>query len=186
MKVEFFQIDGPCVLTPNKYEDERGYFMETYQKEKFEKVIGKSTSFVQDNHSFSKFIGTIRGLHYQTPPYAQGKLVRCLSGSINDVAVDIRLKSSTYGQHIKVFLSADNGKQLWVPEGFLHGFATLEENTEVAYKVTNFYNEKNDRAVQWNAPELAIDWGIEAHSAIISNKDLNAEPFNSFISPFSF
>ncbi len=186
MKVDFFQIEGPCLLTHQKYEDDRGYFIETYQKEKFEKITGKSISFVQDNHSLSKLVGTVRGLHYQTPPFAQGKLVRCLKGSINDVAVDARLNSSTYGQHIKVFLSADNCKQLWVPEGFLHGFATLEENTEVAYKVTNFYDESCDSNVQWNDPELAIDWGIDTHSAILSEKDLKAKTFNSFVSPFSF
>lgn len=186
MKVEFFQIEGPCLLTPQKHEDDRGHFIETYQKEKFEKIIGKSISFVQDNHSLSTSRGTVRGLHYQTPPFAQGKLVRCIKGSINDVAVDARLNSSTYGQHIKVFLSEDNCKQLWVPEGFLHGFATLEENTEVAYKVTNFYDKSCDSNVQWNDPELAIDWGIDAHSAILSEKDLKAKAFNSFESPFSF
>lgn len=185
MKVEIFQIKGPCLLTPHKYEDDRGFLMETYQKETFEEITGTSISFVQDNHSLSKYIGTVRGLHYQSPPYAQGKLVRCIKGSINDVAVDIRPQSSTYGHHIKVFLSAQNSKQFWIPEGFLHGFATLEENTEVAYKVTNFYNKKFDKNIQWNDPELAIDWGVEAQSAIVSDKDKNAEAFNSFISPFS-
>lgn len=185
MNVEFFKIEGPCLLTPRKFDDERGFFMETYQKEKFEKAIGKSVGFVQDNHSLSKKVGTVRGLHYQSPPYAQAKLVRCTNGSICDVAVDVRVDSPTYGQHVKVILSADKANQLWVPEGFLHGFATLEENTEVSYKVTQFYDQKSDGNVKWNDPDLGINWEIIEASAVLSEKDMNAESFKSFISPFN-
>lgn len=158
--------------------------METYQQEKFEEAIDRAITFTQENHSLSTTNGTIRGLHYQSPPFAQGKLVRCIKGSITDIAVDARVKSPTYGKHVKVILSAENANQLWVPEGFLHGFATLEDNTEVVYKVTNYYNQKSDGNVQWNDPDLAIDWGINQKSAILSEKDKNAPCFRDFISPF--
>ncbi len=159
--------------------------METYQQERFNTAIGRPVSFVQDNHSLSRTKGTVRGLHYQSSPFAQGKLVRCTQGSITDVAVDIRNGSPTYGQHVKVILSAENAKQLWVPEGFLHGFATHEDNTEVAYKVTNYYDKASDGNIQWNDKDLAIDWGINEAAAVLSDKDKNAPKFKSFISPFN-
>ena len=159
--------------------------MESFQRQKFDEAIGTPISFVQDNHSLSKLSGTIRGLHYQSPPFAQGKLVRCISGRITDVAVDVRKGSATYGEHIKVVLSAENKQQLWVPEGFLHGFATLEKNTEVLYKVTNYYSAQADGNVLWNDPDLAIDWGIEPGSVILSDKDQTAPLFKAFNSPFN-
>ena len=185
MKFDFFDIDGPCLITPKTFSDERGFFMETYQSQRFEDAIGKPISFVQDNQSLSNQRGTIRGLHYQSPPFSQGKLVRCVRGSITDVAVDVRKGSTTYGEHIKVVLSAENKKQLWVPEGFLHGFATLENDTEVVYKVTSFYSAQADGAVLWNDPDLAIDWGIKPELAILSNKDQKAPSFKSFNTPFN-
>lgn len=184
MKFEFFDIDGLCLITPRKFGDDRGYFMETHKNKIFNEAMGKTISFVQDNHSLSTMSGTVRGLHFQAPPYAQGKLVRCIRGSITDVAVDARVNSPTYGKHITVVLNAENAKQLWVPEGFLHGFATLEENTEVVYKVTNYYNQESDGNVQWNDSDLAIDWGIPQNSASLSDKDKTAPSFNSFKSPF--
>ena len=184
MTFEFFPIDGLCLITPQRHSDDRGFFMESYNQKAFNAAMGDDISFVQDNFSLSKTKGTVRGLHYQSPPFGQGKLVRCTKGSIIDVAVDARKNSPTYGQHIKVILSAENVKQLWVPEGFLHGFATLEDNTEVAYKVTNYYDQKSDGCVQWNDPDLAIDWGLDEASAILSEKDKSAPRFKSFISPF--
>lgn len=184
MKFEFFDIDGLCLVTPRKFGDDRGYFMETFQDKLFNDAIGETISFVQDNQSLSTLAGTVRGLHFQAPPYGQGKLVRCISGSITDVAVDVRQNSTTYGKSITALLSAENAKQLWVPEGFLHGFVTLEENTEVVYKVTNYYDKSSDGNVQWNDPDLAIDWGISQNSASLSEKDKAAPAFKSFKSPF--
>lgn len=184
MIFDFFSIEGPCLITPEKHGDNRGYFMETYQQEKFEEAIDRAVTFIQDNHSLSTTKGTVRGLHYQSPPVAQGKLIRCIKGGITDIAVDARANSPTYGKHIKVILSAENAKQLWVPEGFLHGFATLEDNTEVVYKVTNYYNQESDGNVQWNDPDLAIDWGIDEDLAVLSKKDKNAPCFSAFVSPF--
>jgi len=159
--------------------------METFREDAFNEAVGKTVRFIQDNHSFSAPKGTVRGLHFQAPPHAQGKLVRCIRGSIIDVAVDVRKNSPTYGQHVSIELSAQNANQLWVPEGFLHGFATLEDNTEVVYKVTDYYAPKSDGNIRWNDPSLKINWGIDENTAILSEKDVIAPLFKDFTTPFS-
>jgi len=154
----------------DRHGDDRGYFVETFRQDLFEEAVGR-LSFVQDNQSMSAEVGTVRGLHFQLNPKAQGKLVRCLSGAILDVAVDIRHNSPTYGQHVKVELSAENGQQLWVPPGFAHGFCTLEPNSVIAYKVTDYYSPEHDRGLRWNDPALVIEWPVVEDEAILSAKD---------------
>ena len=185
--MEFTPLEttGLYLIKPSRLEDERGYFSESFRQDKFDAEIGAGVTFVQDNVSHSKHKGTVRGLHYQSPPFAQGKLVRCMRGEIIDVAVDVRLGSATYGQHFKAILSESNGHQLWVPAGFLHGFATLVDDCEVAYKVTNFYHHESDGNVRWNDANLNIDWGIDSSKAILSDKDKAAPLFTDFKSPFS-
>lgn len=184
MNIEPLEIFDVKLITPKKFGDDRGFFMETFRQDKFNKSIGQTVSFIQDNQSLSAPENTLRGLHFQAPPHAQGKLVRCISGSIFDIAVDARKNSSTYGQYVRVKLSADNAQQLWVPEGFLHGFVTLEPNTEVAYKVTDYYAPECDGSVLWNDPKLAIDWGVTKGSVILSEKDTKAQSFSDFATPF--
>ena len=164
------KLNGCVLVIQNVFLDARGYFVETFRQDRFEEAVGPVT-FVQDNQSMSVDVGTVRGLHFQLKPRAQGKLVRCLVGSILDVAVDIRKGSPTYGQHVKVELSADNGQQLWVPPGFAHGFCTLEPNSVIAYKVTDYYSPEHDRGLRWNDPALAIDWPVTEDKAILSTKD---------------
>lgn len=176
-------IDGVLLVTPKRFSDARGFFTETWNAERFREA-GIPDIFVQDNHSFSRAAGTVRGLHYQAPPRAQAKLVRVLRGSIIDVAVDARKTSPTFGRHVRALLSADNGAQLLVPAGFLHGFATLEPDTDVAYKVTDFYSGAHDGSVLWNDPALGIDWGIDEDAAVLSDKDRSAVAFSAFNSPF--
>lgn len=159
------------LLHTRKFGDERGWFMETYNKTKFE-ALGQTYDFVQDNHSMSVQAGTIRGLHFQTPPFAQAKLVRCVRGRIFDVAVDLRKGAPTYGQWLGVELSADNADQFLIPEGFAHGFVTLEPNTEVVYKVSSTYAPANDGGLAWNDPDIAIDWPIPSDMVpTLSDKD---------------
>jgi dTDP-4-dehydrorhamnose 3,5-epimerase len=170
MQVSELDVKGLFLITPRRHGDSRGYFMETFRQDLFEKAVGPVT-FVQDNQSMSAEVGTVRGLHFQLNPRAQGKLVRCLAGAILDVAVDIRQGSPTYGQHIKAELSAENGQQLWVPPGFAHGFCTLELNSVIAYKVTDYYSPEHDRGLHWNDPALGIDWPIAEDKAVLSAKD---------------
>ncbi len=177
------EIDGVLLVTPKRHSDARGFFVESYNAERFRKA-GIADVFVQDNHSMSIAAATVRGLHYQAPPRAQAKLVRVLRGAIIDVAVDARMGSPTYGRHVRALLSAENGVQLFIPAGFLHGFATLEPMTEVAYKVTDHYSTKHDGAVLWNDPELGVDWGIDPAKAVVSEKDAKAVSFSAFKSPF--
>ena len=184
MKITQLNINGLFLIEPSRFGDERGYFSELFRQDKFDAATNTKLSFVQDNFSLSKEKGTVRGLHFQSPPFGQGKLVRCSRGEIVDVAVDARKGSKTYGQHYKVVLSAENGLQLWVPEGFLHGFATLVDDCEIAYKVTNFYSSECDGNVLWNDPDLGIDWGIDPATATISEKDKVAPLFKDFKSPF--
>ena len=183
MEMQAAAIADVKIFTSRKFADNRGYFVETYTKKKFD-ALSPGLTFVQDNESFSKEAYTVRGLHYQAPPFAQDKLVRVISGRALDVAVDIRVGSPTYGQWVAEELSAENGKQLLAPKGFLHGFMTLEPNTLVAYKVTAFYDAASDGAVYWASPGLGIDWPVGEERAILSDKDQRAQKFADFRSPF--
>ena len=165
-------MPGLTLVEPPRFEDARGFFSETYNKRELEK-LGIAETFVQDNHSLSVQKGVVRGLHFQIPPHAQGKLVRVVRGAVLDVVVDIRKGSPTFGQHVAVELSAENWRQLWVPPGFAHGFCTLEPNTEVLYKVTDYYAPECDRGLLWNDPALGIDWPVKPEEAILSEKDRN-------------
>jgi dTDP-4-dehydrorhamnose 3,5-epimerase len=167
------QIPDVVEIRPRYFRDARGYFSETYKKSALAEA-GVSVDFVQDNKSLSTVPGTIRGLHFQLPPFAQGKLVSCLRGAIYDVAVDIRRGSPTFGQHVGVTLTAEAGNQLYVPVGFAHGFCTLEPDTEVAYKVTAYYSAECDRGVLWSDPAIGIDWPVDPERAQLSDKDRKA------------
>jgi dTDP-4-dehydrorhamnose 3,5-epimerase len=182
MNVTTTAIEGLVIIEPRIFKDDRGYFYESYSKQKFEDA-GIHADFIQDNQSFSQK-GTLRGLHGQANPHAQGKLVRVIQGRVLDVAVDIRKDSPTYGQHVTVELSGDNHKQFWVPAGFLHGFVTLEDNTIFTYKVTNYYNKESEIGVIWNDPALAIGWGINEAEVLLSPKDELLPSFADFKSPF--
>jgi len=182
MKVTTMAIEGLLILEPRIFPDDRGYFYESYNQNKF-KEIGIDATFVQDNQSFSQK-GALRGLHGQANPFAQGKLVRVLQGSVLDIAVDIRKNSPTYGQHVSVELSGTNHLQFWVPPGFLHGFVTLEDNTIFTYKVTNFYDKASEIGVIWNDPTLAIGWGVDDREVVLSPKDELLPSFADFNSPF--
>jgi dTDP-4-dehydrorhamnose 3,5-epimerase len=170
MIFETFAVAGPALIQPTLIGDSRGYFMEAFKAEWFRDNIA-DVIFVQDNQSLSAQIGTIRGLHYQKDPLPQGKLVRCLKGSIFDVAVDIRPGSKTFGKWVGATLTAEKGEQLWVPEGFAHGFCTLEADTVVFYKVTNPYSQPHDAGLAFNDPEIGIDWPIDLSKAVLSDKD---------------
>ncbi|KRD63427.1 dTDP-4-dehydrorhamnose 3,5-epimerase [Ensifer sp. Root278] len=174
------------LLRPKRFGDGRGWFSEVYNEKTFS-TYGISDRFVQDNHSLSVPAGTLRGLHFQTAPYEQAKLVRCIRGKIFDVAVDIRRGSPSFGQWVGVELSAENGHQLYVPVGFAHGFVTLEPSTEVTYKVSNLYSPENDGGILWNDPQIGIDWplpgGIEP---ILSLKDGLQPLLGDFDSPFAY
>jgi dTDP-4-dehydrorhamnose 3,5-epimerase len=170
MEFEPLGIADVRLIRPRRFGDARGSFMETFRQSLFEEKVGPFV-FVQDNQSFSAEVGTIRGLHFQLPPKAQGKLVRCLAGAILDVAVDIRKGSPTYGQHVSAELSAENGHQLWVPPGFAHGFSTLLPDTVIAYKVTDYYSPEHDRGLRWNDTALGIDWPVSGDKAVLSARD---------------
>lgn len=183
MDVISLEIAEVKLITPKRFGDDRGYFSETYKKSAFQEA-GVDCDFIQDNQSHSAAKGTLRGLHYQAPPYAQAKLVRVLAGAIIDVAVDARKTSETFGQWVKAELNAENGAQLFVPAGFLHGFVTTEPDTIVSYKVDAYYHKESDGAVMWNDPALAIDWGLNASDVTLSEKDKTAPSWNDFSSPF--
>ncbi|BET98609.1 dTDP-4-dehydrorhamnose 3,5-epimerase [Xenorhabdus taiwanensis] len=168
MLVTATQIPGVLIFEPRVFKDERGYFYESFNHAKFEESVGHKVTFVQDNQSKSQK-GVVRGLHFQAAPSEQGKLVRCIAGEVYDVAVDIREGSPTFGQWVGLHLSAENCKQLWIPKGFAHGFATLSDSTIFCYKTTNYYNPKAERTILWNDPTLAIDWRVE--QPILSDKD---------------
>ena len=171
MSVEALAIPEVLLLTPPRFADNRGFFSETFSAKR-EAAAGIAGPFVQDNHSLSVPRGTVRGLHLQLAPHAQGKLVRCVRGAIWDVAVDVRHGSPSFGRHVAAVLSAENWCQLWVPAGFLHGFCTLEPDTEVIYKVTADYDRASERGVVWDDPDLALPWPVEAGKAVLSDKDL--------------
>lgn len=185
MEIAETAIPAVKKLTPRRFGDARGFFVETWNARAMA-AAGLDAVFVQDNQSYSAQAGTVRGLHYQAPPNAQGKLVRVLRGRIIDVAVDARLGSPTYGRWVAEELSRENGAMLWVPRGFLHGFATLEPDTEVAYKVDGFYARDCDGAIRFDDPDLAIDWGVDPAAAVLSDKDAAAPAFRDFRSPFVY
>jgi dTDP-4-dehydrorhamnose 3,5-epimerase len=170
MQIEQLAIADVKIITPRRFQDDRGFFSETWNARAFREA-GIAAGFVQDNHAYSVDKGVVRGLHYQLPPSAQGKLVRVTKGSILDVAVDIRRGSPTFGRHVSAVLSAENWRQIWVPEGFAHGYVTLEPHTEVVYKVTELYAPALDRGILWSDPALGIDWGLAHGDAILSDKD---------------
>jgi len=182
MKFIETKIKDLFIIEPLILKDDRGYFYESYSKKSFE-AAGIQTDFVQDNQSFSQK-GTLRGLHAQTTPFAQGKLVRVIRGRVNDVAVDIRKNSETYGENLTIELSEENHRMLWIPTGFLHGFVTLEDDTLFTYKVTGLYNKSSEFGVVWNDPDLNINWGIEANEVILSEKDKVLPGFKELISSF--
>lgn len=175
MKFIETKIPGVVIIEPKIIGDNRGYFFESFNLKKIEEYIGNIT-FVQDNESKSKK-GVLRGLHFQTPPYEQAKLVRCIEGSILDVTVDIRKESPTYGKHITIELSDENKRQLFVPKGFAHGFVVLSETAVIAYKVDNYYAPNHESGIKWDDKELAIDWRIRTEDILLSEKDKNLSNF---------
>ncbi len=180
--MEFLNTDisGLLIIKPDIFRDDRGYFFESYNQDKFD-GSGVDVTFVQDNESRSKK-GVVRGLHFQVPPFEQGKLVRVVKGAILDVAVDIRRASATYGKWSSVVLSGDNKWMYWIPPGFAHGFVTMEDDTVVFYKCTNVYNNEAERSIIWNDPVLKIDWGI--NDPVVSDRDSRAPFFSTLKTPF--
>jgi dTDP-4-dehydrorhamnose 3,5-epimerase len=185
MQIEQTALEGVLIITPNRFGDHRGFFSESWNR----KVMadhGISYDFVQDNHSLSHQAGTIRGLHFQAPPRAQAKLVRCGRGALFDVAVDIRRGSPSFGQWVGVELSADNGRQLLIPAGFLHGFATRLPDTEIIYKCTDYYAPAQDGAVRFDDRDIGVDWGVDPTQAVLSDKDSAAPWLRDFETPFIY
>ena len=172
------------LIKPRRFGDQRGFFSEIYSRKKYLEM-GIDIEFVQDNHSLSRDVGTLRGLHFQAPPHAQGKLVRCSRGAIFDVAVDIRRGSKTYGQWAGYMLSADNAHQLYVPVGFAHGFVTLEPDSEIVYKCSDYYAPETEGALRWDDPDIGIEWPLQG-DPILSEKDATAPLLKDFESPFIF
>ena len=174
------KLDGVVILVPKRFHDERGYFQETWSRRDLHDV-GMDIDFVQDNHSYSEHVRTIRGLHVQAPPHAQDKLIRCIRGSILDVVVDIRRGSDTFGHWLSIELTRENGRQIFVPKGFLHGFVTLQPNTEIAYKCSDYYSATAEISVRWDS--VGIDWKM-GNTPVLSEKDSSAIAFSEFQSPF--
>jgi dTDP-4-dehydrorhamnose 3,5-epimerase len=170
------------ILVPKCFGDDRGFFMETYNQQTMQ-LLGIDTMFVQDNHSYSRDKGTVRGLHFQVSPHIQAKLLRVVKGSILDVAADIRKGSPTQGCYVAVILSAENQKQLYIPDGFAHGYCTLEADTEVLYKASDFYSKEHEHGIRWDDPDFKIEWGVTEDSVILSDKD-GKLPFYSELEPF--
>ena len=169
MQIIKTEIPDVLILEPKVFGDERGFFFESFNQKVFEDAVGYKVDFIQDNHSKSTE-GVLRGLHFQLPPFAQAKLVRCVVGEVFDVAVDIRKSSPTFGQWVGVHLSAENKRQLWIPEGFAHGFLVLSETAEFVYKTTNYYSPTHDRGIVWNDPAIGIKWPLSA-APLLSGKD---------------
>jgi dTDP-4-dehydrorhamnose 3,5-epimerase len=184
VEIEETGLPGLRLLTPRRFGDARGFFSESWSRRVLA-GLGMDFDFVQDNHSLSALAGTVRGLHYQRPPHAQAKLVRCGRGRLYDVAVDIRRGSPTYGRWFGAELSFDNGRQLMIPAGFLHGFVTREPDTEIVYKCTDYYAPECDGAVRFDDPAIGIDWGL-TEAAILSDKDRAAPPLAAIHNPFDF
>ena len=176
MKVTPLAIPDVLLIEPKMFGDERGFFFESFNQERFEKAVGKKINFVQDNHSKS-VKGVLRGLHYQLSPKAQGKLVRVIQGEVFDVAVDLRQSSPTFGKWVGEIISADNKKQLWIPEGFAHGFLSLSDTAEFLYKTTDFYSPEHEQSIIWNDETIAIQWPFDSEP-LLANKDKLANSFN--------
>ena len=185
MKAIETKIAGLLIIEPKVFGDERGFFFESYNEQAFNEATGVSPGFVQDNHSKS-VKGVLRGLHYQLPPKAQGKLVRVVQGEVFDVAVDIRKGSPTYGQWVGEILSADNKKQLWIPPGFAHGFLTLSDTAEFLYKTTDYWSPEHERAILWNDATLGIDWPLNGLQPTLAAKDAAAVAFGAAEIPVGF
>ena len=179
--IEKFDIKGPVLISSKVFKDDRGKFFESFNLKQFEEIVGEKINFVQDNLSVSK-LNVVRGLHFQKPPYSQGKLVRVLKGKVVDVVVDIRKNSPTFGHHISVVLSEDNCKMLWIPVGFAHGFSSLTADVIFSYKCTEYYHYESEDSLLWNDKKLKIDWKIE--SPILSEKDKISQSFITFKTPF--
>jgi dTDP-4-dehydrorhamnose 3,5-epimerase len=176
------KLNGLVVLKPTIFKDDRGYFMESYNQKNINKSLG-NVNFVQDNESES-FRGVLRGLHFQKPPYAQSKLVRCLKGKVLDVALDLRNDSKTYGMIETILLSEENKEQLFIPKGFAHGFVVISESATLSYKVDNYYKPEFESGIIWNDPNLNIDWRVNKSEIVVSEKDTKLKPFNNFATPF--
>jgi dTDP-4-dehydrorhamnose 3,5-epimerase len=183
MQITRLKISDLCLVQPVRRGDHRGWFMESYNRAAFFEA-GLNADFVQDNQSFSAQKGTVRGLHWQNPPFEQVKLVRVLRGSILDIAVDIRRSSPTFGQHVAVRLDAEKGASLYIPSGFAHGFCTLEDNVEVAYKVSQIYAPQAEAGLLWHDPALCMDWPVAVDKAIVSDKDCLLPPLAAIKSGF--
>ena len=178
-------MPAPQLIIPHRFGDKRGWFSESYSRRALAE-LSIVDDFVQDNHSLSASKGTLRGLHFQTPPHAQAKLVRCIAGAIWDVAVDVRADSPTYGKWVGAELTAANGEQLYVPVGFAHGFVTLTDNTEVAYKTSDYYAPECDGGIIWNDQQIAVEWPIADLAPILSDKDHKLQQLKDFVSPFQY
>jgi dTDP-4-dehydrorhamnose 3,5-epimerase len=185
MQIDQTGIPGLVVITPRRFGDARGFFAETYNAAKLAE-LGITTAFVQDNHSLSAQVGTVRGLHFQAPPHAQAKLVRCGRGMLFDVAVDIRKGSPTYGKWFGIELSFENGKQIMIPAGFAHGFVTRTPDTEIVYKCSDIYAPETEGALRFDDPDIGIDWGLGDTAPILSEKDAAAGGLAGFDSPFTY
>ena len=181
MKVTPTALDGVLILEPKVFGDERGFFLESFNQRVFDEAVGRRVEFVQDNHSRSQR-GVLRGLHYQLPPHAQGKLVRVVSGAVFDVAVDMRRSSPTFGRWVGVELSAENQRQLWIPPGFAHGFLVVSETADFLYKTTGYYAAQAEAAVRWDDPVVGIDWGLGEKLPVLSAKDREARGFRAAFS----
>ena len=179
MKVEKCFIEDLLIFSPKIYADERGYFLESYNKSKFKDGLELETDFVQDNESLSTY-GTLRGLHFQKPPFAQAKLVRAITGTILDVVVDLREGSKTFGKSNSILLTGENKKQVYIPRGFAHGFVVLSESAIFSYKVDNYYNAESDSGIMWNDEHFNVDWKIEREKLIISEKDNKQQSFKDY------
>lgn len=185
MDVTTTKLQGVLILKPRRFADARGFFVEVYNERVFREA-GVTPTFVQDNHSYSRQRGTIRGLHFQLPPATQAKLVRVVRGRVYDVAVDLRRGSPTYGQWVAESLSAEGGEQIYLPHGFAHGFCTLEDETEVVYKVDAYYAPAQDSGIIWNDPSLNISWPVAPEAVVLSDKDRKLGTFAAFASPFHY
>lgn len=181
MTISTCELEGVYIIEPKVFKDSRGYFLESFNGERYLQALNLDQPFVQDNESMS-MKGVVRGLHFQAPPFAQGKLVRVIKGAVLDIALDIRQNSPTYGQSFSLLLSEENKKQMFIPAGFAHGFATLEDHTIFSYKCTDYYQPQSEGCILWNDKDLAIDWGVV--EPIISEKDEKGENFSTFKTPF--